>query len=92
MHASCYLDNLLFLSFTSSQIFFTKSRPLEIDAINKIVALIIWMDIDLIVNQQSIALRKPSKDQRSLQHVDVIVEAGHAKKSTKSIDLVMPRP
>jgi hypothetical protein len=57
-----------------------KSGPLGIDAIGKIVALVVWMAIDLIVKQQSIALRKPSKDQRMMEHVDVIVGAVHAKK------------
>jgi hypothetical protein len=33
------------------------------------------------VNQRSIALRKPIKDQWSPEHVDVIVGAGHVKKS-----------
>jgi hypothetical protein len=52
---------------------------LGIDAIGMIVALVEWMAIDLIVNQRSIAIREPSKDGRSLEHVDVIMGAGHAK-------------
>jgi hypothetical protein len=45
------------------------------------------MTIDFIVNHQSIPLCKPRKDQRSMEHIDVIMRTGRAK----SIDPVMPR-
>jgi hypothetical protein len=38
------------------------------------------MVIDLIVNHRSIALHKPTKYRRSLEHVDIIMGADHAKK------------
>jgi hypothetical protein len=57
-----------------------KSRLLGIDAIGKVVALVVLMAIDLIVKQRSIDLCYPSKDWRTLEPVDVIVGAGNAKK------------
>jgi hypothetical protein len=57
-----------------------KSGPLGKDAISMIVSLVVMMAINLIVNHYTIALYKPTKDRRSLEHVDVIMGTGHAKK------------
>jgi hypothetical protein len=49
------------------------------------------MAIDPIVSHQSIARCKPTKDRRLLEHIDIVMGAGHAKKkSAKSIDILMP--
>jgi hypothetical protein len=53
-----------------------KIGPCRIDAIRKILALVEWMSIDLIVNHRSIPLCKPTKDGRSPEHGDVIMEIG----------------
>jgi hypothetical protein len=69
----------------------SQSGSLRIYDIGKIVALVIWMAIDPIVNHQSVALYKPTKDRRLLEHIDIVMGADHAKKkSAKSIDIVMP--
>jgi hypothetical protein len=36
------------------------------------------------VNQRNIALHKPSKDRRSLEHIDITIGAGHAIKRVQN--------
>jgi hypothetical protein len=65
-----------------------KSGPLGVDITGKIVALVVWIVVDLIVNHESMALRDPSKDLGSLKHVDVNMRTGHAKKRVSNLSIL----
>jgi hypothetical protein len=89
-----------FLSLSKPSIFllrwFTnclhKSRPGGIDAISKVIALVVWMAIDLIVKHRSIALRYLAKTEECWSTLMSLWEPAMPKKSDTSKDLAMPRP